>query len=220
MTSKESANGGQRDSYIKNDVNPVPRQNNLESIIFNGVKLYKTKYNHYWISENGDVFSDKQNRPHFLKQFNHPNNQIPPRLYKRVYLYNGKGRKIVRVHRLMMETFYGECPKGYVVDHIDNDPQNNNLSNLRYLRSSDNTRIACCGISKEPTTEKTVTVFINDKSIVFKSVLEFAKYFGLSVRQRKPHNFKINKQFGKSDCVLLKYIISKENNTIWLSRKV
>lgn len=220
MTSKESANGEQRDSYIKNAVNPVPRRNNLESIVFNGIRLYKTIYDNYWISEDGDVFSNKQNRPHFIKQFDHPNNQTPPRYYKRVYLYTDSGRKIIRVHRLMMETFYGECPYGYVVDHKDNNPQNNNLSNLRYLKSSDNVRIACCGVTKEPTTEKTVTVFINETKMVFNSVLIFAEYFGLSHRQRKPHNFRINKQFGNSEYILSKYEIGKTNNTIWLVSKV
>jgi len=49
------------------------------------------------------------------------------------------GKRVVRyVHRLVLSAFEGLCPKGKNVDHIDMNPQNNQLSNLRYLSVKEN----------------------------------------------------------------------------------
>ena len=45
-----------------------------------------------------------------------------------------------RVHRLVMEAFYGKS--NLQVDHIDGNKQNNNLSNLEYVTPKENTRRA------------------------------------------------------------------------------
>lgn len=43
-------------------------------------------------------------------------------------------RKGMLVHRLVMEAFKGKAPKGFPeVNHIDEDPTNNALSNLEYI---------------------------------------------------------------------------------------
>lgn len=49
------------------------------------------------------------------------------------------GNKSCRVHRIVAEAFFGPCPKGFVIDHIDGNPANNHKDNLRYLTHSDNT---------------------------------------------------------------------------------
>ena len=54
--------------------------------------------------------------------------------YLRVSL-KGKTR---RVHQLVLEAFVGPCPTGHVVMHLDDDPTNNALSNLRYGTYQDN----------------------------------------------------------------------------------
>ena len=51
---------------------------------------------------------------------------------------NGK-RKNFLVHHLVAEHFIGARPKNLVIDHIDRNPQNNNLSNLRYVSQKENT---------------------------------------------------------------------------------
>ena len=43
------------------------------------------------------------------------------------------------VHRLVLETFVGSCPKGMEACHNDGNPANNHLSNLRWGTKSDNT---------------------------------------------------------------------------------
>src|SRR5690606_11217835 len=51
---------------------------------------------------------------------------------------NGDGGKSYRVHRLVMEAFVGPLPEGMEVRHLDDDPDNNALSNLVYGTRSEN----------------------------------------------------------------------------------
>lgn len=41
-------------------------------------------------------------------------------------------------HRLVAETFLGEIPKGYQIDHIDRNRSNNAIENLRIVTSHEN----------------------------------------------------------------------------------
>ena len=50
---------------------------------------------------------------------------------------NGK-RKCAKVHQLVMFAFTGERPEGKVVMHLDSNPQNNELSNLRWGTNVEN----------------------------------------------------------------------------------
>lgn len=215
MASNGSANGGVRDHLLRDPVNPVPRRTDLIEKEVEGIKLYKTPYESYWITTNGEVWSDKRKR--FIRQFSAPNKGKNPKDYRKAYLYNGQGRSIVRVHRLMMETFYGKCPSGYVVDHIDGDPTNNRLDNLRYLTSADNTRTA--DYSNRQFFHKKVVVHENEEMLVFESVSDFVVKYGLSRRQSKPHNYRIGKRFGNSGLILEDFVIGDRMNEIWL-RKV
>lgn len=51
-----------------------------------------------------------------------------------------KGKDEFSIHRLMYQTFVGVIPDDMRVDHIDRDPLNNVLSNLRLLTNAGNTR--------------------------------------------------------------------------------
>ena len=62
--------------------------------------------------------------------------------YREVVLSDGKERRCVRVHRLIMETFEGPCPKGFQVNHRDGDKLNNAHGNLEYVTSTENTHHA------------------------------------------------------------------------------
>ena len=64
--------------------------------------------------------------------------------YRQVLLYPGDGRKYVRkrVHVLVLETFVGPRPEGAFGRHIDDDRENNHLSNLRWGDRSSNSRDA------------------------------------------------------------------------------
>ncbi len=50
---------------------------------------------------------------------------------------NGKDR-IHRIHRLVLEAFVGECPKGMECRHLDGNPFNNHISNLRWGTPKEN----------------------------------------------------------------------------------
>ena len=43
-----------------------------------------------------------------------------------------------RVHQVVLEAFVGPCPTDHVVMHLDDDPSNNALTNLRYGTPQDN----------------------------------------------------------------------------------
>lgn len=58
--------------------------------------------------------------------------------YMQVTLYNyGKGRS-AKVHQIVMKTFVGQCPKGYQVNHIDENKANNRINNLEFVTPKQN----------------------------------------------------------------------------------
>lgn len=58
-----------------------------------------------------------------------------------VGLYNsGEKKRSVAVHRLIARAFLGECPPGEEVCHIDGDPRNNSVENLRYGTRNENVK--------------------------------------------------------------------------------
>ncbi len=62
--------------------------------------------------------------------------------YKNVHLSlrDGIRRRQFRLSRLVWEVFRGAIPRGYHVDHIDNNQLNNRLDNLQLLTPVDNNR--------------------------------------------------------------------------------
>jgi hypothetical protein len=59
------------------------------------------------------------------------------------YLTININKKNVKLHCLVAYAFLGERPTGYVIDHIDRNPQNNKLQNLRYCSNRDNCINSC-----------------------------------------------------------------------------
>lgn len=54
------------------------------------------------------------------------------------YLQVCTGYKTQTVHKLVYETFHGEVPKGFDIDHINDIKDDNRLENLRVLSHRDN----------------------------------------------------------------------------------
>lgn len=48
--------------------------------------------------------------------------------------------KCMTIHRVVAETFLGSIPKGYDVDHLDNDKSNNCVTNLEIITHQENMR--------------------------------------------------------------------------------
>lgn len=57
----------------------------------------------------------------------------------RVQLNNGK---LASAHRIIWTLVFGKIEDGHVIDHIDGNPFNNNIANLRSIPSGENTRNA------------------------------------------------------------------------------
>lgn len=61
-----------------------------------------------------------------------------PKGYKRVCLSKDNRKTTVSVHRVVLETFGGECPDGMEAAHGNGMPWDNRLSNLRWATKHDN----------------------------------------------------------------------------------
>ncbi|UAK89096.1 HNH endonuclease [Enterobacter ludwigii] len=93
----------------------------------------KTQYENYIVSSDGEVFNTKTNRK--LK-----NSLIKSNGYYKVSLsVKGCGSKVIEVHRLVVEAF---IPRNQslklVVDHIDDNPLNHEVSNLQWIAQKNN----------------------------------------------------------------------------------
>lgn len=71
--------------------------------------------------------------------------------YEQLTLYRNKIKYGPVVHRLVLTAFVGEIPEGYVVNHIDGDKLNNDLSNLEIITISENNKHAFRTGLKKPT---------------------------------------------------------------------
>lgn len=98
-------------------------------------------YNNYYsvyVSKNGLIYKVKAGKLHLC-------NMVPDKDgYFRVsisrlsqYAKEHKSRHCVHVHKIVAHTFLGN-QGNYVVDHIDRNRQNNNVSNLRYCTVKEN----------------------------------------------------------------------------------
>ena len=111
-------------------------------------KLYRTNIepigSGYYISVDGDVYSDKIHYTHNPKgelRFVKPKKQ-KDRNYLLAGLYTDQSNKRhkywYRIHRLVWEKFVGVIPEGYVIHHRNNDGTNNALWNLNCVTQKEN----------------------------------------------------------------------------------
>jgi len=95
------------------------------------VKYRKIKdYENYLITDTGFVYSLKKKK---VLKFD-----LDGRGYKRVWLYNKTNKKKMRVNRLVAVTFIPNPLNLSDVNHIDEDKDNNNKSNLEWLSHKEN----------------------------------------------------------------------------------
>jgi len=83
----------------------------------------------YKITKNGNIFGIS-------------GQQLTPRLHSAGYLTVNLRRKYKYIHRLVLETFKGPCPKGMECNHKDGNKQNNKLSNLEWITRKENIKHA------------------------------------------------------------------------------
>lgn len=55
-----------------------------------------------------------------------------------MFSIRGQGHYTIPLSRVLYAWFVEDIPDGYVIDHLDNDPFNNNLDNLKLTTIADN----------------------------------------------------------------------------------
>ena len=99
---------------------------------------YKTHqiFNLYAASKDGSIIHIVKQKPHFGNKNNIGYMKC------RVRKFGESGFKDYYVHKLVWETYNGEIPIGKEIDHIDNNKENNRLSNLQLITHSENCKKA------------------------------------------------------------------------------
>lgn len=87
-------------------------------------------FENYKISSYGRVFNIKTDS--FLKPYK------TEKGYLRIDLFNNKGRKHFKVHRLVAEVFIENPENKPQINHIDGDKHNNNVTNLEWCTNLEN----------------------------------------------------------------------------------
>ena len=90
------------------------------------------RFNDYLISDYGRVKSIKFGKERFIKQFRGNED------YMQVTLSINKKPKLYKVSRLVYMLFKGDIPDGMQVNHIDEDKNNNHISNLNLMTPKEN----------------------------------------------------------------------------------
>ena len=95
----------------------------------------------YMVSSHGRIKSLKKiygNNGYYQEKILKPGKLKSGHLF--VYLYNNKKQKSAYIHRLVLETFIGPCPKGMECRHLDGNSSNNRLDNLKWGTSKENSQ--------------------------------------------------------------------------------
>lgn len=97
----------------------------------------------YQVSENGEVRSmDRMQKGRYGQVLHHGSVLWQGRNKDGYHIvtFNVDKKKVVKkVHRLVYEAFVGELVDGFVIDHIDNNKDNNAVSNLQQVTNRVNT---------------------------------------------------------------------------------
>ena len=144
---------------------------------------YNQKYDR-WVTDNGIVYRQDNSGAFFICK------ETDVEGYKLVCVCKSRcGRKRVRVHRLVWETFKGQIPDGMEIDHKDTHRDNNALTNLKVCTRKEN--------ANNPLTRKHISEVQKGKHKVRCKINPFS-YFGKKFKEHygltKHDNEKIYKK--------------------------
>ena len=97
--------------------------------------------------------------------------------------------KYYSLPKLIAITFIGECPQGYEVDHIDENPLNNHVENLRYLSHFDNSSRSNKGVFRKtngnvmennPRSKSVIGYEDGEEVVVYKCAKYLTKIYGIN----------------------------------------
>jgi hypothetical protein len=106
----------------------LKKRNN--DVILDNNKEWKIIKKNYKISNYGDIYSLKSQK--LLKSQKTKNG------YYKITMFVDNLKQNISIHRLVYETFTKKLKKGLVIDHIDRNPSNNYIKNLRQVIQSVN----------------------------------------------------------------------------------
>lgn len=153
-------------------------------------------YKHLLISEQGEIYSTKTNK--YLKTFVHKKGY-------RVFCTRLDGRKskaiLLRVHRLVAETYIENIHNKPFVNHIDGNKLNNNVNNLEWVSSKENSIHARnLGLIKTLKGEENPTTKLKDTII-----LEIIKMY---IPRHKEHGLRqLAQKYGVSHSTLKRNMV-------------
>lgn len=120
-------------AFCGSDMVKIPFKELL--ILYIKMEEYKKVFEDYEISNLGNCRKLLKNG-----SYSKVEGSIQNRGYRYLQINRNKKRTNLLFHHLVAKAFLGERPEGLVIDHIDRDKLNNNVSNLRYISFVDNLR--------------------------------------------------------------------------------
>lgn len=122
----------------------------------------------YEATKSGRIYSNKTNR--YLKPW------VNCWGYALVDLQRNRIKHHKQLHRAILETFIGPCPKGMECCHSDGNKTNNRLSNLRWDTPANNYRDTVAHGYRVPSGSESPSAKLNDFQVrVIKRLLDFTK---------------------------------------------
>ena len=101
-----------------------------------------TYFPNYYISDCGNTYSTLESYRWGYKkdQFRPLAQKVNKEGYHFIGAYVNRKKIWKTVHKVVVEHFFGEIPKGMTVDHIDGNKSNNHISNLEVVTRGENTK--------------------------------------------------------------------------------
>lgn len=104
--------------------------------------------------------------------------------------HNGHGTS-GRVHKAIWETFMGEIPEGYEIDHINTDKTDNRLENLRCVTHKENINNPLT-LAKMSKSKQRCTGYTYNRKCVTDFGIKFRDKFGSSKYSPRLYNMEYN----------------------------
>tara|TARA_R110000823_G_scaffold168410_2_gene300757 strand:+ start:1823 stop:2452 length:630 start_codon:yes stop_codon:yes gene_type:complete len=124
------------------------------------MEIYKHYIENYEVSNFGNI------RRKLKNGYKSVAGSIQNRGYKYFQINRLNTRKNYLVHHMVAKLFIGDRPDKLVIDHIDRNKLNNNVSNLRYITQKEN----CCNTDRYVTEIKTTDLKQRNKELIKRNI--------------------------------------------------